>query len=512
MTIFMTNLTTTLAVWATAAAAWAQSDLGAAFSDKPFQYREVEIYQPTAQEGKTATLSMEYAKAKILTPQNWPYRLQTRARVYEIDLVYTKYPRDTADWLTPYKTLMRRRMNALFALDPSLKTRRDIRWNLVAQTQCTTATLAKSFFHGFVIKYKDPEEEKIKAKEEEKRRVAEQARIKAEEEEKRRAEEQARIKAQEEEKRRAEEQARIKAQEEEKRRAEEQARAEVQKNSRDSGAKKTKFVSEQGAYGYGGGSVNWDYEYEDQRWEKIKRLVAQIMKEVRGIIDGTVDVHDPVVIEAFKKHPEWKGLLVVCDWTGSMYPYGAQLVHVHKKFLNKGLLKHLTLFNDGNDFVVNDPNRIKPIGNAGGIYHADPQNIEDVLKAMEDCAMGGDGGEFPENNIEAILRSVEKWPGDYEKIVMIADNSCAVRDISLLDKVREPIHIIACGAAEYYHPDLMTIAWRTGGSIIDRNDEIVFSAPREKIKKSGIKVGKVRYVLKGSSFELVDKRKNARQP
>jgi hypothetical protein len=275
---------------------------------------------------------------------------------------------------------------------------------------------------------------------------------------------------------------------------------------RDSAAKNSKNMD--GSYGAGGGSVNWQYEYEDQRWEKIKRIVAQIMNDVRGIIDGTGPIHDPVVLEAFRKHPEWKGLLVVCDWTGSMYPYGAQLVHLHKKFLDKGLLKHLTLFNDGNDFIVNDPTRIKPVGNAGGIYHADPQNLDDILKAMEACAMGGDGGEFPENNIEAILRSVEKWPGDYLKIVMIADNSCAVRDISLLDKVREPIHIIACGAAEYYHPDLMTIAWRTGGSIFDRNADVVFSTPREKVKKSGIKVGKVRYVLKGQSFDLIDKRKN----
>ncbi|MCS7085172.1 MAG: hypothetical protein RMM53_05490, partial [Bacteroidia bacterium] len=293
-----------------------------------------------------------------------------------------------------------------------------------------------------------------------------------------------------------------------KRIAEEQAQERRSTGQRDSTARKVRGLEQ--AYGYGGGAVNWEYEYEDQRWERIKRLVAQIMKEVRGIIDGAVEIHDPVVLEAFKKHPEWKGLLVVCDWTGSMYPYGAQLIHIHKKMIQKGLLKHLTLFNDGNDFIVNDPDRIKPLGNAGGIYHADPKNLDDVLKAMEACAMGGDGGELPENNIEAILRSVEKWPGDYEKIVMIADNACAVRDIALLDKVREPIHIIACGAAEHYHPDLMTIAWRTGGSIFDRNAEIVFSAPREKVRRSGVKVGKVRYVLKGSSFELVDKRKPER--
>ncbi len=478
----MKTAATILALFTTASWVRAQNNLGAAFSDKPFEYREVEVYEPSAPGGKTALLRMDYAKSKILTPHHWPPGLQRRARVYEIDLVYTKYPRDTGDWLTPYKSLMRRRMNALFALDPSLKNKTDVHWNLVAQTQCTTATLAKSFFHGFVIKYKDPESEKI------------QARLKAEEE-KRLAEEQARLKA-EEEKRLAEEQARLKAEEEKRLAA-----------KRDSAVKKSKNVDE--AYGFGGGNVNWQYEYEDQRWQKIKRVVAQIMKDVREIIDGTGEIHDPVVLEAFKKHPEWKGLLVVCDWTGSMYPYGAQLIHLHKKFLDKGLLKHLTLFNDGNDFIVNDPTRVKPIGNAGGIYHADPQNLEDVLKAMEACAMGGDGGEFPENNIEAILRSIEKWPGDYNKIVMIADNSPAVRDISLLDKVREPIHIIACGGAEYYHPDLMTIAWRTGGSIFDRNADVVFSAPREKIKKSGIKVGKVRYVLKGQSFDLIDKRKNS---
>ncbi|MDW8335201.1 MAG: hypothetical protein RMM53_13380, partial [Bacteroidia bacterium] len=93
----MRTKATILALAAMLGRSAAQDDLGASFSDKPFRYHEVEVYEPSTQEGRTAVLRMEYAKAKILTPQSWPPELRARARVYEIDLVYTKYPRDTGD-------------------------------------------------------------------------------------------------------------------------------------------------------------------------------------------------------------------------------------------------------------------------------------------------------------------------------------------------------------------------------------------------------------------------------
>ena len=55
----------------------------------------------------------------------------------------------------------------------------------------------------------------------------------------------------------------------------------------------------------------------------------------------------------------------------------------------------------------------------------------------------GDGGDLPENNIEAVLRTIKKWP-QVDTILMIADELAPVKDMALLKYVKIPVTIIVC--------------------------------------------------------------------
>jgi hypothetical protein len=182
-----------------------------------------------------------------------------------------------------------------------------------------------------------------------------------------------------------------------------------------------------------------------------------------------VDDANSVIYKAFSLHPEWKNSLVVADWTGSMYPYVGQVMRWHKVNIGKKLLKYLVLFNDGNDKLRES--EFKPIGSTGGIYHADPNDMDDFLKKVEIAVNNGSGGDAEENDIEAILEGIETY-SDIDYVILIADNS-PVRDIELLRKINKPVHVILCDNG--WVIDYIKIAYKTGGSITTMQDELDFS-------------------------------------
>ena len=82
------------------------------------------------------------------------------------------------------------------------------------------------------------------------------------------------------------------------------------------------------------------------------------MSQVKGIVGGRTPLKDSLAINTFAKHPEWKKMCVVIDWTGSMYSYGAQIIHWNQLQLEKinsskgeYPIKHLVFFNDGDDYI-----------------------------------------------------------------------------------------------------------------------------------------------------------------
>lgn len=186
-------------------------------------------------------------------------------------------------------------------------------------------------------------------------------------------------------------------------------------------------------------------------------------RELRSLIQGTVVPKDSTVIKILERNPQWNNMMVVTDWTGSMYQYGAQLVLWHKLQLStqQTRVKHFVFFNDGN----NRKNSYKVVGKTGGIYYSKSGDIIELLKTMELVMKRGDGGDAPENDLEALLTGIQHLK-DYGEVVLIADNKSDVRDMALLSRLDVPVRIILCDVQKnLIHPSYIRIALKSGGSL-----------------------------------------------
>ena len=150
------------------------------------------------------------------------------------------------------------------------------------------------------------------------------------------------------------------------------------------------------------------------------------------------------------------------DWTASMYHRGGEVMLWHLLNFQKSDLHYFVFFNDGDD----TPNFQKGIGKTAGIYTQKATKIEQLLKLFEYVKSKGNGGDAPENDIEAILKGIEQFP-KAKQIVLIADNLSCVRDTRLIDKIKLPVKVVLCGYTEKMgaNPHYVALAARTGGSI-----------------------------------------------
>lgn len=204
---------------------------------------------------------------------------------------------------------------------------------------------------------------------------------------------------------------------------------------------------------------------------------------------------DSTVTNALARNKNWKKMLVVTDLTGSMSPFTAQLLLWFKLAQHTGKVEHLVFFNDGDG--KND--ELKVIGNTGGLYDIKPENFDEIARMANQVVMKGNGGDEPENNIEALLYGIKICP-QCEEIIMIADNWATPRDYSLLKQVNKPVHIILCGTDEGINTNYLNLARETGGSVHtieqDINDLISLNEGQE------IKIGKEVFIIKNGKFEL----------
>jgi|GEM_PF-6416247 len=253
-----------------------------------------------------------------------------------------------------------------------------------------------------------------------------------------------------------------------------------------------------------------DPEVKFKEW--YSKQVEEQMKVVENIIAGKEELHDSVVLKVLNRHPEWKDMTVVMDWTGSMYPFGAQLIRWHQLNIPKGLVKNLVIFNDGDDYSATSNHffrKPKPMGKAGGIYYCSPKDVNDVLETMKRTMSFGDGGpDLEENDMEACMKALEKYP-DTERILLIADKDSYVRDIDLLYKIRVPVYVILCGFKPGIEPDYLTIAYHTKGGIYDANDDINFLQPEKVMRRSVIKIDKIKYLFNDETnrFEVLPRKR-----
>jgi hypothetical protein len=89
---------------------------------------------------------MGFASARVDQAVSW----QELQRFKQIDLVFTLYPKQPADWKVGYDSLLQRRFRMLEGRIPQAFQDTAVRWRLVIQTACNTMAAAQGMFHGFV--------------------------------------------------------------------------------------------------------------------------------------------------------------------------------------------------------------------------------------------------------------------------------------------------------------------------------------------------------------------------
>lgn len=206
---------------------------------------------------------------------------------------------------------------------------------------------------------------------------------------------------------------------------------------------------------------------------------------------------DSVVKAVFRRNKDWKKMLILCDVTGSMAPYSAQLFAWYKLNAMDKRVDQFIFFNDGDALADAD----KVAGKVGGIYSIHAASFDSVMSAAYSAMMNGGGGDCPENNIEALLYGQSKFP--YTKdVVMIADNFATPRDLLLADAINRPVHIIMCGTNwggnTFINVDYLELARKTGGTIHTIESDITNLATMHEGET--VKIGKQFFRLKGGKF------------
>lgn len=311
----------------------------------------------------TIFLENGYSKYKILNPKSW-LNNKSKGIPTEIDIIFTKYPKDKEFWQINYSELLSNRLKALFDIDPSLNDNR-ITWRMVLQTDCETEAQAKKIPHGFIIK--------------------------------------------------------------------------MMPDNGDPTA-----------------DAKQDSSYFQRQTQKILNFIKQ---QGTGI--------DSSVFKIFDRHPEWNNSLVVMDWTGSMYKYGATAVLWHTLHQSQSGLKYFVFFNDGDDKKTEE----KTIGNTGGIYGTESKYLSRVINLFYTVMAKGSGGDTPENNIEALLTGQALFP-NFKELILIADNKACIKDYRLIDSLKIPVKVILCGTENGINPQYINLAYKTKGSIHTIEEDI----------------------------------------
>lgn len=183
-------------------------------------------------------------------------------------------------------------------------------------------------------------------------------------------------------------------------------------------------------------------------------------------LSGEYKIKDSTIFNVFKRNDKWKNIMLVVDMTGSMFPYIGQLLVWYKMNFEAEMIKYFTLFNDGD----NIPDSKKQIGLTGGVHTFDAKDFKQFKKNIEDVRKLGEGGDDPENDLEAVLKAITN-KRDFGDIVLLADDS-DIRDMKLLKRIKKPVHIILCGTKKGINQQYLQLAYYTKGSIHTANNDV----------------------------------------
>lgn len=175
---------------------------------------------------------------------------------------------------------------------------------------------------------------------------------------------------------------------------------------------------------------------------------------------------DSLFSKVFTRNPQFIDDVVVTDFTCSMSPYYLEVIawYCLHKFQNE---VSFSFFNDG-DGISNDK---KLIGKTGGVHQVTTNSLDTIAKYVLETIKTGCSGDNPENDVEAILKSIEKNPKAKE-IILIADNWSDMRDYSLRFQVDRPVRIILCGTENGINPQYLNLAYITKGSVHTMEEDL----------------------------------------
>lgn len=175
------------------------------------------------------------------------------------------------------------------------------------------------------------------------------------------------------------------------------------------------------------------------------------------------DTLDHTIYKVMARNGKWKKTVIVTDLTASMYPYAKEInTWLKLHFMKDTVQQTFVFFNDGDS----KKDEQKRIGNTGGIYYCRAKTSDDLVNTMKICIKKGEGGDSPENVIEAIIAALKKVRKP-DNIILIADNWAKVRDLTLLNRIKIPVRVILCGVYEgmEINTDYLNIAYKTKGSL-----------------------------------------------
>ena len=174
---------------------------------------------------------------------------------------------------------------------------------------------------------------------------------------------------------------------------------------------------------------------------------------------------DSVVLTTLRRN-SWSNFVLVCDVTGSMSPYTAQIFAALPGVVENGRCKGFMFFNDGDKKTTADKKDLK----TGGLYWTRAIRFDSAYYTAQKCMRNGDGGDLPENNVEALITAEKINPGG--ELVLIADNWASPRDLGECDKINSPVHVILCSARSGVNPDYLFLARVTNGSVHTRDQDV----------------------------------------
>ncbi len=397
-----------------------------------------EVYEYKSPKGTCIVLKNGFRQSGFVNADEW-LAIKDEVDVTGVDIVYSKYPIRNGVYHEIYPLLFNR-IKATIEMDPALNST-SIPWQKIWQTHCEDNAQVNELYHGVVIRYerrKKPEEEGnsnssyttqnedppvstvVSTTEPLSHNSAAANFI--------------------------------------------LSHPETPDSIKEQAASMTAFEREQLLYDY----------FRDQKQTtpadaSLQNPIVRMkyMYAVESFMQQFPKV-DPVVNKVFDRHPEWTDKIVINDWTGSMYGYGSQVLLWHLMHLDSSGISTITLFNDGD----NKTTEKKAIGRTGGIYTEKANNADALIELFSEVMRKGGGGDGPENDIEAILKAIEK--NENAEIILIADNGACVRDIELAHLIHRPVRVVLCGykPEEGVNPDFVYLASITGGGIYTIEEDI----------------------------------------